>query len=92
MTANRGDPKKPGVAFWASVVVLAVLMVAYPLSVGPVQWLDDRGQLPSWADKPIAVVYAPLDWIIQHSDAARMAAEWYIGLWVDDDEAGTAAP
>jgi hypothetical protein len=32
------DRKKPGVAFWATVVVV----VAYPLSFGPACWLADR--------------------------------------------------
>jgi len=31
------DRKKPGVAFWATVVVVMVL-VAYPLSFGPACW------------------------------------------------------
>jgi hypothetical protein len=35
------DRKKPGVAFWAGVAV-AVLLVAYPLSFGPVCWLNQR--------------------------------------------------
>jgi hypothetical protein len=80
------DRKKPAVAFWATMVGVAFVFLAYPLSVGPVQWLDDRGRLPNWADNPIAVIYAPLDWIIQHSDAAHAAADWYIRLWVDDDD------
>jgi hypothetical protein len=35
------DPKKSGVAFWATVVLLA-LFVAYPLSFGPACWLVSR--------------------------------------------------
>jgi hypothetical protein len=37
--------KKPGVAFWATVVVVVVL-VGYPLSLFPIAWLDVRGLLP----------------------------------------------
>jgi hypothetical protein len=37
MTSDR---KKPGVAFWASVVVVVVL--AYPLSFGPACWISSR--------------------------------------------------
>jgi hypothetical protein len=33
--------KKPGVAFWATVVVVVVL-VAYPLSFGPACWITSR--------------------------------------------------
>jgi hypothetical protein len=39
MTTHR---KKPGVAFWASVVLVAVL--AYPLSYGPVMWITVRSR------------------------------------------------
>jgi hypothetical protein len=39
---TSSSPKKPGVAFWATVVVVAVL-VGYPLSFGPACWLTDRG-------------------------------------------------
>ena len=38
MTSNC---KKPGVAFWATVVAGAVL-VAYPLSFGPACWITSR--------------------------------------------------
>jgi hypothetical protein len=38
MTSDR---KKPGVAFWATVVVVVVL-VAYPLSFGPACWISSR--------------------------------------------------
>ena len=44
MTANR---KKPGVAFWATVVVVVVL-VAYPLSFG--RWVHCTvASLPSFS-------------------------------------------
>jgi hypothetical protein len=43
--------KKPGVAFWATVVVVC-LLIAYPLSFGPACWIATRGdsefgELPS---------------------------------------------
>jgi hypothetical protein len=38
MTTAR---KKPGVAFWATVVA-GVLLVGYPLSIGPVKWWKSR--------------------------------------------------
>jgi hypothetical protein len=39
------DRKKPGLAFWA-IVVVVVGLVAYPLSFGPVCWLVNRDVLP----------------------------------------------
>jgi hypothetical protein len=38
MTSAR---TKPGVAFWATVVVV-VALVAYPLSFGPACWINNR--------------------------------------------------
>jgi hypothetical protein len=35
------DRKKPGVAFWATVVVIA-LLIGYPLSFGPACWISSR--------------------------------------------------
>jgi hypothetical protein len=58
MTTSR---KKPGVAFWATVVVVVVL-VAYPLSFGPACWLAARGKIPF---APTATVYRPISrWIL----------------------------
>jgi hypothetical protein len=53
MTPSR---KKPGVAFWATVVV-AVALVAYPLSFGPACWLVERRILPPRAT---GIVFRPL--------------------------------
>ncbi len=49
------DRKKPGVAFWATVVVVVVLV--YPLSFGPACWLARRGRIsPRWTGK----IFRPL--------------------------------
>jgi hypothetical protein len=48
--------KQPGVAFWATVVVV-VAMVAYPLSFGPACWLNERGFLGA---APVSALYSPV--------------------------------
>jgi hypothetical protein len=48
--------KKPGVAFWATVVVV-VLLVAYPLSFGPACWMYGRGVVTLRA---ITTLYSPM--------------------------------
>src|SRR4029453_18637396 len=50
------DRKKPGVAFWATVVVV-VALVAYPLSFGPACWISSRVQ-PS--GNVVSVIYKPV--------------------------------
>ena len=49
------DRKKPGVAFWATAV-LVVVLVGYPLSFGPIFWLIDNGFIPH---QPAYRVYRP---------------------------------
>jgi hypothetical protein len=49
------DRKKPGVTFWATVVVVTVL--AYALSFGPACWISSRVQ-PS--GETVSTVYWPL--------------------------------
>ena len=39
------DRKKPGVAFWATVA-LVVVLVGYPLSLGPACWINERTGMP----------------------------------------------
>jgi hypothetical protein len=50
------DRKKPGLAFWATVV-LVVVLVAYPLSFGPACWLTSH--LESGAGF-VSVFYRPI--------------------------------
>jgi hypothetical protein len=47
------DRKKPGVAFWATVV-LVVVLAGYPLSFGPACWCADA----NW--EPVPPIYGPL--------------------------------
>jgi hypothetical protein len=58
------DRKKPGVAFWATVG-LVVLLVGYPLSWGPVWWAHVRLGEPRWMDATIMRAYAPFLWIVR---------------------------
>jgi hypothetical protein len=55
------DRKKPGVAFWATVVVAAVL-VAYPLSFGPACWITARTDTDRSA--LFTTIYGPLGGLI----------------------------
>jgi hypothetical protein len=78
------DRKKPGVAFWASVVVV-VLLVAYPLSFGPACWwfATPGSQLPS-SDPEMnhaPRLYWPIGWLAQHGpERVADAIFWYAKL------------
>jgi len=64
MGACMSDRKKPGVAFWATIVVVLGL-VAYPLSFGPACWwfasLDGDG------DAHVSAIYLPIGQLYLHS-------------------------
>jgi len=76
------DRKKPGVAFWATVVVVAVL-VAYPLSIGPACWVADH----SWIGKEIvAMIYTPAIWCSANGPAPIAAAvNWWAHLYCKNE-------
>jgi hypothetical protein len=75
------DRKKPGVAFWATVA-LVVVLVGYPLSIGPWFWVVTTGRIPIsliWIDH----AYDPLRWIIERSPgSAGELIHSYISLWL----------
>jgi len=74
MTAS---PKKPGVAFWATVAMVVVL-VAYPLSYGPACWLVGHRLLPNWTMRPLEVFYRPIGWLYKYGPTpVRNAVVWY---------------
>jgi len=56
MTSSR---KKPGVAFWATLVV--VVGLAYPLSLGPALSISSH---TAPREKSVLIAYRPLTWII----------------------------
>jgi hypothetical protein len=73
MTPSR---KKPGVAFWATVVVVVVL-AAYPLSFGPACWLADRNVVPYGA---IYKIFSPFLDIAFHRESPIAP---FLNWWAD---------
>jgi hypothetical protein len=65
MTPSR----KPGVAFWATVVVVVVLL-AYPISFGPACWLVEGNQA---GERMVPRLYYPILWIALMD---RTESEW----------------
>lgn len=71
-------PSRRGV--W--VAVLLGLIVLYPLSVGPVNWIINRGYVPGWMiDTLVGPFYAPLTWLYFRNDTFRALADWYQAAW-----------
>jgi hypothetical protein len=74
MEDERRKPPRIGVAL---AIVFGVLLL-YVLSIGPAYRLGSTGRL---SQSSFAVIYAPIIWISEHSDAARDALGWYCELW-----------
>ena len=77
--------KKPGVAFWATVVVV-VALVAYPLSFGPVVWLTGRGY---FRESTVSSVYRPVLWSTAHVESLGPGVDWWASLFLPDDQSVT---
>jgi hypothetical protein len=82
------DRKKPGVAFWASVVLSLALL--YPISLGPACWLTSHVNTGASA---LSIVYRPMVWAMLNSETLDQAIEWYSELvaadgwaWAGTDE------
>jgi hypothetical protein len=69
--------KKPGVAFWATVMAVAIL--AYVLSIGPFDWLVRHHALPFWALWAADIVYYPIGAIMKLFPNSPI--QWYLRLW-----------
>jgi hypothetical protein len=77
MTSDR---KKPGVAFWVTVVVV-VTLVAYPLSFGPACWITSR---LNFGGQAIPHVYAPIMGIMRNGPRPIVGwLNWYVALGSD---------
>ena len=67
------DRKKPGVAFWATVALVVVLL--YVASFGPACWITSRNSLSGdW----LFVAYRPLVWTMENGPGLALdALAWY---------------
>ena len=75
-----GERKQPSVAFWTTmVVVVVVVLVAYPLSLGPACWLCNCEHFNS---RLIWVLYRPVTWAWYHvrPSPASAALVWWCDL------------
>ena len=73
------DRKKPGVAFWATVVSMPIL---YVLSAGPANWLMYRGVLRGRLLEAVVALYWPVRWLMDNGpEPVSKAIRWYAELW-----------
>jgi hypothetical protein len=79
------DRKKPGWAFWATVVLLVLNL--YALLWGPVCWLWHSPGCPDWFQQVTDFIYYPMDrlhWGLLNWDGPGVISEplhWYWRWW-----------
>jgi hypothetical protein len=78
------SPRKPGVAFWATVVMVVAVLVAYPLSIGPAVWLTARGH---FRESTVQSIYMPVLWTASQAEWLDNAVTWWGSLHVPDGKA-----
>jgi len=74
------DRKKPGVAFWTTVV-LAVVLLGYPASFGPACWIDSRIG-PLYVNR--TSVYGPLMLLSERTPGALRLLAAYAAFGMKD--------
>lgn len=80
MDENR---KNPSLLVWGIAFLLVLVLVIYPLSVGPCEWLGAHDLIPEYVAPVLQFLYWPLAWIYENSpEPVRKAMEWYLHLWV----------
>jgi hypothetical protein len=73
------EPKKRSRA-WIWWALIAVVLLAYLLAMGPV---SSRAFLLSGdAKNALSGIYAPVGWLCEHSAFARDVVGWYVAWWL----------
>ena len=70
---------------WAkrtAIALLVVVLVLYPLSVGPAYWLADN-VLPRWAYQQVETVYFPLTIVMVQTQPTTDLLNWYLFLFIN---------
>jgi hypothetical protein len=74
-SSTAGKPSR-GLVTWLIWLLVLVIFIGYPLSVGPIAALYS-GKAPSW----VLPFYAPLDYAVEHIPGLGAFYEWYLPLW-----------
>ncbi len=58
------------------------VLIAYPLSIGPLCWLESHDCIPEWCETPIEVVYYPVGLMTERGpEPVRRAFYRYCHFW-----------
>lgn len=70
--AGESERGRRGVAWW--LLWMAVALVFYVLSIGPVYKLYWIGAVPHWS----LVIYSPLGFVASRSPTSERVLDWYV--------------
>lgn len=83
IAAAPASPRKPSGMFSYLLLIVFLVFVVYPLSVGPVVWFYSR--YPNTpGGRQIENLYEPLEMLCRHSRLANEWAEYYMRFWSAD--------
>jgi hypothetical protein len=68
---------------WLIAAIAVLMLPSYPLSIGPVMWLDRQGMMPAVVGESLNVVYLPLGLAMEQSEWCASAMESYAHWWID---------
>ena len=69
---------------WAKWTAAAMLVLGYPLSWGPLLWVDFRGLIPKALHPLTEAVYSPMDWLLMKGPwPVHDLLSWYVRLWIE---------
>ncbi len=77
---GEGQEQKARSGAWV-VVVLLFLLVGYPASIGPVEWLLESGYLPTRSEPALEAFYFPVIIAYENVPAVERVLDWYVDLW-----------
>lgn len=75
------DPdRRPPRSFGLVIISSVILLLAYPLSYGPVMYQVSMGRWHGlWS--VFDMVYAPIEWLADSSQMGQELVNWYLGVW-----------
>lgn len=84
MTDEMDDPSRPSHGRGgAGLVAVLALLLAYPLSLGPVAYMGAKGWLPAQPPPWFTRVYGPLVWTARKVPPAGQVLQAYLNWWIE---------
>jgi hypothetical protein len=84
MGSGMSDEPKKRLWRWSWWAVFWLLLLGYPLSLGPATRYACHSADPLATAETVNTVYAPIVWITEQSEWAQNAVRWYAEAWAPE--------